>query len=348
MALVFLPIMAFSYFIDSKIFQNDLIQEPSRTPIDSASGFAIETLINIKTVASLTLESERSKKYATILKNEEPSILKSSILKGVSSASVYISNIFMIGILCAWGGYLVQNYGYQQRDYFLSLFALILSLTTMIPAIQNLKDQGKVKAAMGRIFLIIDRKSQIDSLGRSEVVSQYTSQPHASDGRYYLETFLLIFTTFCGLLCSVLLLVTCNFVTLKDKSSGNIGLYRHENEKICTTYTKTSDLKYLTISKVFATVSTAFGGIACFIILWNFFQPLKKIMIWKGMAILLTTGSVFQALTLILLLDGRLKLLVPGAFLCIIAALVYFILGAVCMIVQPPKKVGHEISCDMV
>ena len=100
MALTFIPAMALSYFADSKIFQSDLAQEESsRIPIDSASGFAIETLVNIKTVASLTLESERLEKYAAILKKEEPSIIKSSILKGVSAASVYIGNIFIIGIL---------------------------------------------------------------------------------------------------------------------------------------------------------------------------------------------------------------------------------------------------------
>ena len=49
---------------------------------NSSGGIAIETLSNIRTVASLTLEEERAAQYARALNNEDNHPILSNIVKG--------------------------------------------------------------------------------------------------------------------------------------------------------------------------------------------------------------------------------------------------------------------------
>jgi len=49
---------------------------------NSSGGVVIETLSNIRTVASLTLEEERATRYARALEKEDPHPIKSNMIKG--------------------------------------------------------------------------------------------------------------------------------------------------------------------------------------------------------------------------------------------------------------------------
>lgn len=56
------------------------------------------------------------------------------------------------------------NRGYSMRDYFISLFGLMLSLTGLAAAMSGLTDADKAKAAAVRIFELTERVSEIDPL----------------------------------------------------------------------------------------------------------------------------------------------------------------------------------------
>lgn len=56
------------------------------------------------------------------------------------------------------------NRGYSMRDYFISLFGLMLSLTGLAAAMSGLTDADKAKAAAVRIFELTERESEIDPL----------------------------------------------------------------------------------------------------------------------------------------------------------------------------------------
>merc|ERR1712232_1253749 len=62
------------------------------------------------------------------------------------------------------GSWLMLNRGYGMRDYLISLLSLMLSLTGLAAAMAGLTDVKKAAAAAGRIFDLIDRKSEIDPL----------------------------------------------------------------------------------------------------------------------------------------------------------------------------------------
>eukprot|EP00980_Cylindrotheca_fusiformis_P003513 scaffold781_cov132-Cylindrotheca_fusiformis.AAC.32 len=63
-----------------------------------------------------------------------------------------------------FGSWLLLNRGYGMRDYLVSLFSLMLSLTGLAAAMSGLTDIEDAKAAAGRVFDLIDRQSEIDPL----------------------------------------------------------------------------------------------------------------------------------------------------------------------------------------
>jgi hypothetical protein len=63
-----------------------------------------------------------------------------------------------------FGSWLMLNRGYSMRDYFISLFGLMLSLTGLAAAMSGLTDADKAKAAAMRIFELTERISEIDPL----------------------------------------------------------------------------------------------------------------------------------------------------------------------------------------
>lgn len=63
-----------------------------------------------------------------------------------------------------FGSWLMTNRDYSMRDYFISLFGLMLSLTGLAAAMSGLTDADKAKAAAVRIFELTERISEIDPL----------------------------------------------------------------------------------------------------------------------------------------------------------------------------------------
>ena len=63
-----------------------------------------------------------------------------------------------------FGSWLMLNRGYSMRDYFISMFGLMLSLTGLSAAMSGLTDAEKAKAAAVRIFELTERVSEIDPL----------------------------------------------------------------------------------------------------------------------------------------------------------------------------------------
>ena len=53
---------------------------------------------------------------------------------------------------------------FSYRDYLISMFSLLFSLSGMSVAFMGATDQTKAKAAAQRIFALIDRESNINSL----------------------------------------------------------------------------------------------------------------------------------------------------------------------------------------
>jgi len=65
-----------------------------------------------------------------------------------------------------WGGWLLLNYPnqYTFRDFLISMFSMLFSLSGITMATQGATNREKAKLAAHRIFELTDRQSAIDPL----------------------------------------------------------------------------------------------------------------------------------------------------------------------------------------
>ena len=133
---------------------------------DSSGSILVETLTSIRTVASLSIERMRSNEYVRAINMESPSSLKSNAMKGFASGLGVFVQLWGIGLMFWWGGWLLNRFPdtYTFRGYLISLNSLLFSLQGLSVAIMGATDSAKAKLAAHRIFALIDRESPIDSL----------------------------------------------------------------------------------------------------------------------------------------------------------------------------------------
>jgi len=132
----------------------------------SSGIIVIESLTNIQTIASLSLEATRSEQYAEALLQEDPTPLKSNCINGLWAGLGPLFQNLSFALLYWWGGWLIGKYPsiYSSRGFLISMFSLLFSLSGMAAAAQGATDRTKALAAAERTFELIERKSQIDPL----------------------------------------------------------------------------------------------------------------------------------------------------------------------------------------
>ena len=136
-----------------------------KTAVESSEGaVVIETLVNIRVVASLSLEDARVNTYAAALANKGRRSLCRNCLAGTGQGLGSFFQMWGYGLMFYFGGWLLLNRGYDMRSFLISLFGLMLSLTGLAAATSGLTDAEKAKEAAFRIFELTERQSEIDPL----------------------------------------------------------------------------------------------------------------------------------------------------------------------------------------
>ena len=151
--------------------EGDIDKEPDN---NSPGAIVVETLQNIRTVASMTIEHQKVDQYDKALRLEMPHPFRTNFIKGSTSGLGQFVQMWGVSLMFWWGGWLMFNHPtlYGFRDFLISMFSLLFSLSGMGFSMQGATDRGKAKAAAARVFDLIDRKSQIDPLseeGRKDV-----------------------------------------------------------------------------------------------------------------------------------------------------------------------------------
>jgi len=161
-----IPIMGFATSMEmKKMLGEDLGDEDGADGQNSPGGVIVETLLNIRTVSALTLEKKRYEDYKRALEREEPNVVKDSFMSGLTSGlSMFIQQ--WVNALQLWfGGYLLFTFDeYELKDFLIANFAILFSLFGLGAAFQDISDRKEVEKAAGRIFYLLDRKSEIDPL----------------------------------------------------------------------------------------------------------------------------------------------------------------------------------------
>ena len=166
LACAVLPFMIFSAQVRQRMYTGEDEGDQSKYEEHSAGGIAVESLLNIRTVASLTIEEKRIREFREALQEDNPTPIKSSIVTGYANGLGQLIQLWDIALLFWWGGWLLFNYSdkYTFRDYLISMFSLFLSVSGIGVALNGLTNRDEAQSAAERIFELIGRKSLIDPL----------------------------------------------------------------------------------------------------------------------------------------------------------------------------------------
>ncbi len=168
MAFGLAPFMSIGKALEIQTYMGDEIaaQNMDDLPRNSSGGIMVESLLNIRTVASLTIEEERISEYEIALSKEDPHPVRQNIIKGSTGGISMFVQLWGIGLMNWFGGWLLFRFpeDYVFQDMLISMFGLMFGLTGIGIAMADLADSEKAKAAAKRIFDLIDRESLIDPL----------------------------------------------------------------------------------------------------------------------------------------------------------------------------------------
>lgn len=166
--LAILPFMSFGALMEMKMYlgEDEGAEVISKDDENSPGAIVVETLLNIRTVASLSIEEMRVKEYHDALKLDDPTLAKTNLYKGLATGIGFLIQTWGMGLMFWWGAWVISKWpnSFIYRDYLISMFSLLFSLSGMSVAFMGATDQTKAKAAAQRIFALIDRESNINSL----------------------------------------------------------------------------------------------------------------------------------------------------------------------------------------
>jgi len=163
-----LPFMAFGEYVQNQQMIGQDEGDITKDALESNEGaVVIETLANVRVVASLSMEEDRVEQYVAVLETKSYPGLLRNVIAGTGQG---LGSFFMMwgyALMFYSGSWLLLNRGYEMRDYLISLFALMMSLTGLSTAMAGLTDANKAKAAAKRIFDLMERVSTIDALSNA-------------------------------------------------------------------------------------------------------------------------------------------------------------------------------------
>merc|ERR1712187_582059 len=134
--------------------------------LSTPGGIIVETLLNVRTVAALTLEDQRFADYESALRKSEQNYVSAAFMSGVTFGISQFLQQWINALQMWWGGWLLNQSwnSYSFNDFLVSNFALLFSLFGLGAAFQDVSDRKEVEKAGGRIIHLLDRKSAIDPL----------------------------------------------------------------------------------------------------------------------------------------------------------------------------------------
>ncbi len=170
-----LPFMAFGAAAEMQMFPGEDEEESgSDSEGQSSQWITMESLTNIRTVASLSLEEAWKSKFRAAILHEDPSTFRTNLVKGSTKGLGEFCLMWGIALMYWWGGWLLFTYPdtYEADSLLISMFSLLFSLSGTGAATQGITDKGTAHNAAVRVFALMERKSEIDPLdtsGRKDV-----------------------------------------------------------------------------------------------------------------------------------------------------------------------------------
>jgi ATP-binding cassette subfamily B (MDR/TAP) protein 1 len=97
LCLALIPFLGFGAEMEMKLYLGEDEGESGEPGQRSAGGIVVESLVNIRTVASLTIEDRRSAEFSQALDDEDPTPIKSNFIKGSATGLGQFIQMWCIG-----------------------------------------------------------------------------------------------------------------------------------------------------------------------------------------------------------------------------------------------------------
>jgi len=173
--------VAFATITEVKLVLN--IDNSDKNKSEKADEIAVETLLNMKTVASFNLESQVYDKFCRELDNDEVESRSGTISRISHSLSLIFQHL--IPALQFWlGGFFLNRFSerYTFSDFLVSMFALLFSVFGLGPVAMTYKLRNETFKAATRLYELIHRKSKNDPLAQKETVVKGRARDLSSSG----------------------------------------------------------------------------------------------------------------------------------------------------------------------
>ncbi|XP_045621631.1 ATP-dependent translocase ABCB1 [Procambarus clarkii] len=157
--LPFIPFVLIAVYLQSKILMGQSVTESKI--LQDAGKIAIESITNIRTVASLHKEQHFAKEYSAALYKPHKEALKKSHLRGAAFGFAQAVPFFAYAVAMFYGGYLVNIDQISFVDVFKVAEALILGTMMVGQAVAFAPNFSKAKVAASHIFTMLERQPAI-------------------------------------------------------------------------------------------------------------------------------------------------------------------------------------------
>lgn len=167
LALGCIPIMGVATAMEmQQMLGTDQSADEKEDGLNSPGGILIETLLNIRTVAALSLENQRYLDYENALLREETNYKSLAFVKGLTAGAGLFVQQWINALQMWFGGWLLSTFPekYDFKDFLIANFAILFSLFGLGSAFMDISDRKEVERSTARIFYLLDRKSSIDPL----------------------------------------------------------------------------------------------------------------------------------------------------------------------------------------
>ena len=162
-----LPFLGFGAEMEMKMYYSGEDEGDDEVEDEhSPGGIVVESLLNVRTIASLSMEEAKLIEYSEALAHQDAHPLRNNCIKGCGSGLGQFFQYWGLGLMFWFGAWLLSEFPntYEFRDFLISMMALFFSLYGLTVAFENATDRTKAKIAAERIFSLIDRASAIDPL----------------------------------------------------------------------------------------------------------------------------------------------------------------------------------------
>lgn len=161
-----LPFLAFGAEMEMAMYMGEDEGDVEKIEEGSPAGIVIETLSNIRTVASMTLQELRLSQYSSALLAADPQPLRTNLIKGAGGGLGQFCQMWGFAIMFWFGGWVLNRLpdDFSFRDFLIAMFGLLFSMYGLALAAEGAVNREKAKLAAQRIFDLVDRKSLIDPL----------------------------------------------------------------------------------------------------------------------------------------------------------------------------------------